>query len=388
MSKRIVLTGGGTGGHITPLLAVAHELKKQDPDCYVIYIGERNGKYAHLASENTNIDEIRTVFAGKFRRYHRESWLRRIFALRTNLQNIRDAVYVLLGIVQSIFLLPNLKPDMILLKGGFVGVPVGLAAAFLKKSFITHDSDALPGLANRLVSKWALYHATGMPPDYYKYPKASIRYVGVLVGADYMFVTPELQQEYKLALELPANAKVLFVTGGSGGAATINQAIRSLLPQLLEKYPDLYVLHQVGIGKGGVYHDFEHERLHICELASPMYQYSGAADVVVTRAGANTMAELGVQAKACIVIPNPLLTGGHQLKNATLWQENQAAEIVDEAVAKNSPNELLVAIETLLTNDAKRKKLAENLERLTAKNAAQKLATILLNPAGDETTKA
>lgn len=384
MNKRIILTGGGTGGHITPLLAVAHELKKQNPECYVIYIGERNGKYAYLAEENSDIDEIKTIFAGKFRRYHKESWFRRIFALRTNLLNLRDAFYVLLGAAQSMLLVPRLKPDMILLKGGFVGVPIGLAAAAWRKTYITHDSDAVPGLANRLVSKWALYHATGMPPEYYKYPHESIKYVGVLVGKDYQQITPEIRHEYRRILDIPDEAMLLTVTGGSGGAATINKAVRTVLPTLLEQHKNLYVIHQVGLGKAGVYNDFSHERVRVFELLRPMYQYTGAADVIVTRAGANTMAELGVQAKACIVIPNPLLTGGHQLKNAALWVEKQAALVIDEQQAKNKPLALLEAIEKLLVDESVRTQLGRSLEALTRKDAANKLAKILLTPDTNE----
>lgn len=380
MNKRIVLTGGGTGGHITPLLAVARELKRQNPDCYIVYIGERNGKYAYLTKENSDIDEIRTVFAGKFRRYHRESWLRRILAVRTNLLNLRDAMYVGMGVIQCIPLIPRLKPDIILLKGGFVGVPVGIAAALSRKPFITHDSDAVPGLANRLVSKWALFHATGMPAEYYGYSKDSVRHVGVLVGEDYRRVTAELQAEYKQALGLPPQSRVLTVTGGSGGAVTINQAVRAVLPTILAENPDVYVVHQVGIGKGGIYKDFLHERLQVFELLNPMYRYTGAADIVITRAGANTMAELGIQAKACIVIPNPLLTSGHQLKNAVLWEEKQAAIIVDEQRAKKTPGALKDAIQKLLSDETARVNLGKNLEDLTTKDAAKNLAAILLNP--------
>lgn len=387
MSKRVVLTGGGTGGHITPLLAVAHEVKKLDSDAYVIYIGERNGKFSHLVAGNNDIDEIRTVFAGKFRRYHRESWLRRLLAVKTNLLNLRDAVYVMIGIVQAIFLVPRLKADIILLKGGFVGVPVGFAAVLWKKRFVTHDSDAVPGLANRLVSKWATFHATGMPPEYYRYPKESVKYVGVLVGADYKEVTSDLREKYKAALKIPTEARVLTVTGGSGGAATINGAMRAIIETLLDQHPDLYVIHQVGVGKGSVYDGYSNERLGIYELLKPMYQYTGAADVVVTRAGANTMAELGIQAKACIVIPNPLLTGGHQLKNAALWQEKHAALIIDEAQAKANPNSLLEAINKLLLDESERQTLSRNLESLTKKNAATNLAMILLNPNPDEASE-
>jgi UDP-N-acetylglucosamine--N-acetylmuramyl-(pentapeptide) pyrophosphoryl-undecaprenol N-acetylglucosamine transferase len=378
--KRIILSGGGTGGHITPLLAVAHELKKQDPDSYVIYIGEHNGKYAHLTANHKDIDEIHQVFAGKFRRYHGESWLTRILDIKTILLNILDAFRLLLGVLQSLFLIRRLKPDITLLKGGFVGVPVGLAAAFWHKPFITHDSDTVPGLANRLVSRWARYHATGMPPEFYSYPSESIRYVGVLVGADYQLVTPELQKSYRNQLNLAADAKIIVVTGGSGGAAAINKAVRAIAPDLLKSDENIHIIHQVGVGKGGEYKDFSHPRLRVFELLNPMYAYTGAADVVVTRAGANTMAELGVQGKACVVIPNPLLTGGHQLKNAEVWIAQDAVRVLDESSLKSEPKQLQEAVAELLSSSEEREKLGNSLERLTAKNAAQKLAALLLNP--------
>lgn len=378
MSKRIVLTGGGTGGHITPLLAVAREIKAQNPSSYVIYIGERNGKFAHLTKDSSDIDETHYIFAGKFRRYHKESWLVRILDIKTNLQNVRDVFYFFFGTLQSLLLIKRIRPDTILLKGGFVGVPIGIAAAVLKKTFITHDSDAIPGLANRLVGRWALYHATGMPPEYYNYPKASVRYVGVLVAEQYQHVTLELKHEYRNWIDIPQDSKVMLVTGGSHGAAVINKAVRAIISQLLEANPDLYVIHQVGNGNMHYYQDYSHDRLKLFELLQPMYAYTGAADVVVTRAGANTMAELGIQAKACIVIPNPLLTGGHQLKNAKLWDEKHAAMVLDEEQVKDDPNNLHAVVSDLLASQQKRDELGKNLEALTAKNATYKLGKLLL----------
>jgi UDP-N-acetylglucosamine--N-acetylmuramyl-(pentapeptide) pyrophosphoryl-undecaprenol N-acetylglucosamine transferase len=377
--KRIVLTGGGTGGHITPLLAVAHELKKQQPDCHVIYIGERNGKYAHLTDGNTDIDEVRTVFAGKFRRYHGESWLRRIIDVKTNLLNIRDLLFFVIGTLQSLIMVRQLKPDMILLKGGFVGVPVGLAAAFWRLPFITHDSDALPGLANRITGRWARLHATGMPAEYYRYKQSQVRHVGVLVGAAYQPVDDSKQAAFKQELGMPEDCPLLLVTGGSGGAGRINTAVRAILPELLQQHPDLRIIHQVGVGKGAVYKDFSSERLQVYELLKPMHVFTGAADVVITRAGANTMAELGVQGKACLVIPNPLLTGGHQLKNAQFLEENEAAFVIDERQLSQDVNVLLQAVDKLLNDKNLRKKLGANIQALTINDAASRLANILLN---------
>lgn len=376
---RIILTGGGTGGHITPLLAVAHELKLANPDCTVIYIGERNGKFAHLTDDNPDIDEIHTIFAGKFRRYHGESWLKRLVDVRTNLYNLRDLVYVALGLLQSLFLIPRLRPDVILLKGGFVGVPVGLGASLWRKPFITHDSDAMPGLANRLVSRWATYNATGMPTEFYSYPPDKARYVGVLVGDSYKPVTGELQNGFKQQLSIPVSSRVLVVTGGSHGAKRLNDSFLKLAPKLLEDYDDLHIIHQAGKGHAGLYGQFAHARLSVQEFLQPIYIYTGAADVVVTRAGANTLAELGVQGKACVVVPNPLLTGGHQLKNAENLMRKGAVVAVDETEFKKSSEGLNQAIRSLLQDADKRKSLAQKFQAVSVPDAARKLAVLLLD---------
>jgi UDP-N-acetylglucosamine--N-acetylmuramyl-(pentapeptide) pyrophosphoryl-undecaprenol N-acetylglucosamine transferase len=170
----------------------------------------------------------------------------------------------------------------------------------------------------------------------------------------------------------------LLVTGGSGGAGRINTAVRAILPELLQQHPDLRVIHQVGVGKGAVYKDFNSERLQVYELLKPMHVFTGASDVVITRAGANTMAELGVQGKACLVIPNPLLTGGHQLKNAQFLEENEAAFIIDERQLPQDVNVLLRAVDKLLNDKSLRQKLGANIQALTINDAASRLANILL----------
>ncbi len=331
-----------------------------------------------MLNGNTDIDEVRTIFAGKYRRYHGMSLVAHFFDIKTWVLNIRDIFLMSLGLVQSIFLVGRLKPDVAFLKGGFVGVPVGLAAALWHVPFVTHDSDAMPGLANRLVSRWARYHATGMPATYYNYPEASVVHVGVIVGQMYEPVTPELQRLYRQELRLPEKAHVLLVTGGSLGARRLNQAAAAAIPMLLTEVPDLHVIHQVGKGNGGLYGDFQSDRLHTIEFMHGMHRYSGAADVVITRAGANTLAELGVQGKACIVVPNPLLTGGHQLKNAELLKEKGAVMVIDEAVLVEQPETLKQNIEQLFKDKLLRDTLGKKLRDTTMDDAAERIATLVL----------
>lgn len=376
-----MLTGGGTGGHITPILAVAHELKQARPDIRLVYIGERKGRFADMMRGNQDIDEVYTIFAGKFRRYHGESWLKRLFAIKTNAQNIRDAVFVLIGLLQSYRLLGKIKPDTILLKGGFVGMPVGLAAAARKLPFVTHDSDILPGLANRTVSRWARYHATGMPAQYYKYPAEKVKHVGVLVMSDYQPVNPMQQKQFKIELGIQSSLKVLLVTGGSNGARAINLALVKTVPDLLCHFPDLYIVHQVGKGNSLTYGNFRHDRLRVLEFLEGMHRYTGAADMVITRAGANTLAELGVQGKACMVVPNPLLTGGHQVKNTEYLSQQDAIIAIDEKQLAKDADVIVKSVEILMRDTRRRQELAGKLQTLTIPDAAHRLALVLLETA-------
>lgn len=376
-AKRILLTGGGTGGHITPLLVVAHELKQTDPDCHIVYVGERKGAFAHLTDKDPNIDEVHTIFAGKFRRYHGQSWLTRVLDIKTLVLNIRDFFYFLIGVVQALFMVRRLKPDVMLLKGGFVGVPTGFAGAFWHIPIVTHDSDAIPGLANRIIARWALYHATALPASHYPYPSKSVKHVGVLVSDNHKAVSNHQQEAFKKELGLE-NKTVMLVTGASSGAAIINEAIKKLLPKLLEDYPKLHVIHQVGQGKTGVYQGYSHERLSIYEFLKPMYIYTGASDLVVTRGSATNLAELGVQGRASIAIPSPWLAGGHQLQNVIELEEKGAAVVVQEATLEPEPTALDEAIRELLDDPHKRAQLGQKLQAITIPDATRKLSMILL----------
>jgi UDP-N-acetylglucosamine--N-acetylmuramyl-(pentapeptide) pyrophosphoryl-undecaprenol N-acetylglucosamine transferase len=229
------------------------------------------------------------------------------------------------------------------------------------------------------VSRWAVYHATGMPPEYYQYPKDKMKYVGVIVSEAYQQVTPSLMEKYRQQIDLPKDAQVLLVTGGSSGARSINKAVVALAPQLFEQLPKLHILHVVGRGNEGIYNGYEHARLFVADLLKDFYIYTGAADVIVTRAGANTIAEFGIQAKACIVVPNPLLTGGHQLKNADYLLENKAAVIVGDAVLSSNPEVLKHAISDLFNHANKRQELGHHLHELTVADAADSLAKLLFS---------
>ncbi len=378
--------GGGTGGHITPLLAVAHSLKVKKPHAQLHYVIERGNKFAHLVQENKNIDSLHTIFAGKFRRYHGESFLQHLMDVLTILKNIRDFFFVVIGIIQSIYKVKKINPDIVFIKGGFVGVPIGLACRLWHIPYITHDSDVTAGLANRIISKGARLHATGMPAQFYNYPKDKTAYVGIPLNTEYNEVTSHLRSVYRESIGVPSDAQLLAITGGSLGALRLNDAVKLIAPKLLKKFKHLYIFHQTGGQQTGVYSDIDTSlkgRIIEKPFVPNLYEYTGAADVVIARAGATTIAELAVQHKPCILVPNPALTGGQQSKNAQHLESAGAALVVSEHGA-SVRTMLSEAVSRLLEDSELREKLEYNIAGLAKPNAASTIADIIITESGLE----
>ncbi|HET9721521.1 MAG TPA: UDP-N-acetylglucosamine--N-acetylmuramyl-(pentapeptide) pyrophosphoryl-undecaprenol N-acetylglucosamine transferase [Candidatus Saccharimonadales bacterium] len=383
------MTGGGSGGHITPLLSLAHELKARQPDCRIIYIGHKGDNFDSLDLSVRDFDFVTFINGGKFRRYHGGGFWSHLLDVKTFLLNIRDFFRVIKSIGTALRILRKFRPDVLFSKGGFVSVPVGFAAHWLGIPIVTHDSDAIPGLANRIVGRWAKIHATGMPEEFYKYPKNSIRYVGIPLNPIIKKVTPKIQADFKKRLKLPLNSQVLLLSGGGNGSVRLNQLMVAIAPNLLESNLALYIIHVSGAkhqaAVKAAYRQSlpanEQKRVMTVGFSPDFYMYSGAADLVITRGGATTLAELAVAGKACIIIPSPFLTGGHQLKNAEDLTNQNAAVVAPENI---EPDELLVIVAELLNNDHRRFELAKNLYATAKPDAAAKLAELILQVANRE----
>jgi UDP-N-acetylglucosamine--N-acetylmuramyl-(pentapeptide) pyrophosphoryl-undecaprenol N-acetylglucosamine transferase len=379
---RIALVGGGSGGHITPLLAVARELKALNPNCLLIYIGERGGKFSNIAKSSGLFDELHYVSAGKIRRYHGESLFIRLTDLKTIFLNIRDLFRLAVGTLQSVMLLRSVKADAALLKGGYVCVPVSLGAKLAGVPTITHDSDALPGLSNRFAARFATYHATAMPAKYYKYPKETVKSVGLPVDATFRAYTKDEQRFIREKYGIQQDATVVLITGGSNGARRLNQWCIEILPELLDKYVKLHIIHIYGEGNEDQFNMLNHaylRRITRMDFTSELFHCSAIADIIITRAGATTLAEFAAQSKACIVVPNPDLTGGHQLKNVVVYQDTDSIITVHERDLKKSVQILCKQIISLIEDPGRRKELGKNLNQTLPKEpAAKEIAKLLL----------
>ena len=306
--KKIVLTGGGTAGHVTPNIALLPALKESGYE--VTYMGSYDGIEKKLIAD-FNIPYV-GISTGKFRRY-------------LDPKNLTDPCRVIKGFSEARKFLKQYKPDVVFSKGGFVGVPVVRAAASLGIPCVIHESDMTPGLANKLCIPVAKKVCCNFPETLKLLPEEK----AVLTGTP---IRVELSQGNKLAgLDMcgfSANKPVIMVIGGSLGAASVNKAVRETLPLLSE---DFQIVHLCGKGKidnlylsTPGYKQFEYIKAELKDLFA-------MADIVISRAGANAICELLALKKPNILIPLPAASSrGDQLLNAASFESQGFSIVINE----------------------------------------------------------
>ena len=318
MSKKIVLTGGGTAGHVTPNLALLPHLKNKGYE--ISYIGSYEGIEKKLIADY----EIPYygISTGKLRRYF-------------DPKNFTDPFRVIKGFAEAKKILKEIKPDVVFSKGGFVSVPVVRAAAALKIPCIIHESDMTPGLANKLCIPVAQKICCNFPETLNHLPKDK----AVLTGSP---IREELSKGNKLAAYevcgFTANKPVIMVIGGSLGSVAINKAVREALPSLLQDFQVVHICGKEKIDnlllttKG--YHQFEYLKAELKDIFA-------MADIVISRAGANAICEILALKKPNLLIPLPATSSrGDQILNAASFESQGYSMVVSE---DDLTKELLVA---------------------------------------------
>ena len=381
----IIVTGGGSGGHITPVLAVAAALKQLDPKIKVMFIGQSGDGLSDIPASDPNIDAVFRVRAGKYRRYHGLGWRQRL-DVQTLFLNLRDLGYISIGILQSWLLIRRIQPAIIFTRGGYVSVPVALAGKLHGVPYITHDSDSTPSLANRLIARWARLHAVALPEEVYPYPQHKTVTVGVPISKQYKPVTEIVQHQYRQQIGLPELGRVVLVTGGGNGAHNLNQVVLANTPTLLKRYVNLSIVHIAGraletplsTAYDRLLTPKQRERVHIKGFISDLHLYSGAADVIIARGGATNLAEFAAQSKACIIVPSPQLIWN--IKNAETLAARHAIVLLTEEQA-DQEGRLGKMIADLLDDPARRADLGSQLQSFARTDAAEHLARILIEQA-------
>lgn len=377
VKKRLLLVGGGSGGHITPLLAIIKVLKKQTNYEIKLWCDQKTLTTSRSLFSSFDDVKVEKIIAGKLRRYHHLKWWQHL-DWSIFWPNFKDAFKLVGGVVQSLVKLIVWRPNLIFAKGGYVCLPVGLAARLLGIRLVIHDSDTLPGLTNRVLAKSAVRIATGFPTEYYIYPKAKTTFTGIPIRPEYQPVSSNQQIDLKKNLKLSSDKPLIVVIGGGLGAKCLNQAIVSIQHQLAQKFA-------VVLATGEAGYDEVVKQIVTPMVVQPffdnLYQYVLASDLVVCRAGATTLAELAASRKLSIVVPNPKLAGGHQLKNAEVLKQAEAAIVLDEETVLMQPEQLIKKITQLLYDWSPKtiQKMLDNFHQLAKPEAAEAVAELIIN---------
>lgn len=306
--KKIVLTGGGTAGHVTPNLALLPSLRERGYEIH--YIGSYNGIERKLI-EGAGI-QYDGISSGKLRRYF-------------DLKNFSDPFRVLKGCAEARSLMKKYRPDVVFSKGGFVAVPVVLAARHYKIPTIIHESDMTPGLANKICIPSAVKVCCNFPETLAYLPKDK----AVLTGSP---IRKELLEGDRLTglnyCGLSSNQPVILVIGGSLGSVIVNKAVRKLLPRLLEQYQIIHIC-----GKGNLDESLTGQRGYVQYeyVDAPLRHLFAAADLILSRAGANSICEILALRKPNILIPlSAAASRGDQILNARSFEKQGFSHVLEE----------------------------------------------------------
>ncbi len=362
---RIVLTGGGSGGHVFPLVAVAKELKNRYPDVELLYIGTKS-QMGDLAEETMKQEGIpvKNIFTGKLRRYFSFEYFLDIFRFP-------------LGIIQSLFHLLVYMPDAVFSKGGYASVPVVLVAWLYRIPVLTHESDSSPGWANRVSGKFCKYIAISYPETQKYFLEEKVLLTGNPIRKELLEGSPQRAYErWKLNDQIP----VIFVIGGSQGSRVINRAITRALKDITKI---AQVVHMTGqkdyqstleeAGKKGFKSGYSKYRAVAFLNREEMADMYSVASLVISRAGANTITEIAANKLVSILIP---MESHDQPMNAFYIAKKGGALVLEET---NLGQHILVSkIEELLRSATLRKQMSENIANFYHPDAAEKIVDGIL----------
>ena len=363
---RIVLCGGGTGGHIFPLITVAKKIKeKYDPSAEFLYLGLK-GRLERAVMQENGI-KTKYVMSGKVRRYF-------------SLNNFFDIFKLPIGIIQSLWHLLWYMPDVVFSKGGYASIPIVFAAWIYRIPVLTHESDSIPGIANRIIGKFSDKIAVS-------YPRAKRYFVEKKTYLTGNPIREELlngsKEECLKKFNLSESRPIVLVLGGSQGAQKINLAIANALNELLKI---TQIIHQTGEGnyKETIHYSREtgvkEGRRGYCPVpflgVDDLKDALAGADIVISRAGAGSIAEIAANGKPAILIPLKNSANNHQNMNAFALSEVGGAIVLEE----NNLGEHILKqkIEKILNDNELRQRLSENIKKFYHPEATDKIVEGLI----------
>jgi UDP-N-acetylglucosamine--N-acetylmuramyl-(pentapeptide) pyrophosphoryl-undecaprenol N-acetylglucosamine transferase len=353
---KILLTGGGTAGHAWPIILVAKALQKNKRN-RVLYVG--TGGIEKELAKKSDIP-FKKILAGKKRAYF-------------SILNFFDIFKTLFGLIQAFFLLLFFRPKVIFAKGGYVTFPIIFWVKLFKIPLVIHESDSVIGRTNAYAAKKASKICLGFPVRYYENLNISLDrviYTGIPIGDEFF------QTQIKMA-----DRPNILITGGSQGSSRINKIIAEILPKLLEKYS---VTHISGENDFDQLNKLDDPNYHLVSFSYEMSKYFRDADLVISRAGASTLAEISASEKAAIIIPLPESASDHQAKNAKVYGDLNAAVVLGESHL--SAESLLSIVKNLLSDEKMRELLGHHAKSLSRPGATNEIVDILFEVTANANT--
>ncbi|MCX6789259.1 MAG: UDP-N-acetylglucosamine--N-acetylmuramyl-(pentapeptide) pyrophosphoryl-undecaprenol N-acetylglucosamine transferase [Candidatus Gribaldobacteria bacterium] len=365
---KIIFTGGGTAGHIFPILAIIRELKNNysDPDLDIYYFGPKDIQTEILLSVEKV--KIKRIASGKLRRY-------------ASVHNFVDFFKVPCGIIKATFLFFFLAPDLVFSKGGYGSFPTVFAARLLRVPIFIHESDAVAGLATKIESNWAIEVFTSFATTTNLSSKEKTVCVGNPIRDGVLGGNKEEALKF---FEIPSQKPVLFILGGSQGAMSINNLILEILPELLINFE---IIHQTGennfkqiIKESTVLVADEKARKSYHPFGfmneSQLRNGFAAASLVISRAGAGSIFEIAANKKPAILIPLPGAAQNHQAHNSYAFEASGAAEVIEEDNLK--PHFFLEKLKYLFSHPNILQIMAQESGNFSRPRAARLIANYLL----------
>ena len=342
---KIIMTGGGSGGPVSPLLALVDYLKAEHNENFeFVWVGTKSGPEKDMV--NSKQLHFLAISSGKFRRYF-------------SLLNFVDIFKIFFGFLQATIVIFKEKPDLVMSAGGFVSVPVAYAARLMHVPVLIHQQDIIPGLANKIMAPIATKITVTFKKSLDQYGKKAV-WTGNPVREEIKNINSKDYAYFGLKENMP----VVLILGGGTGAMGINKLIQKFINELGEVYQ---IFHQTGKGKDlKIKHKnyFSKEFVNAQEMAKLLF----LADIVITRCGLGTLTELAYLRKSCVLIPMP---NSHQEYNAKIFKENNAAVVLSEKSLDKE--KFILEIKSLLDNLDKRKLLSVNIGSVIKQDAEEKI---------------
>lgn len=362
---RVIVSGGGTGGHIYPALAIVEEIRKRDKEADILYIGTKNSMEERLAKENNiNFKSIRVK--GLPRKLNKKSFIA-----------VKE---LFIGLSQAGKIVKEFKPDLVIGTGGFVSGPILFRAAIKGITTVIHEQNNLPGITNRILSRFvtlilATYESS---KKYFKHPDR-VRITGNPIRASVDKVTKSKTsfEKYGLSENLP----VVFSFGGSNGSEDMNKAVGKMIGKYKDKM-NFQILHATGRGN---YDDFMNKasgvvgnnKVKILAYIDDIKSAYDISDIVIASSGAITLAEISLMGLASILIPKAYTTENHQEYNARLYQDIGASEMILES--ELNEDLLYNKIDSILKDKDILKTMGENAKKLGNPNSTRDIVDICLS---------